>query len=59
MCPWGLWEKEAVLYSITYKLFKTKRELAMGQEVAEVSPGLARCRARAPGAGWETGVLEK
>lgn len=47
----GLWEKEAVVYSITCKLFKTKRELATRQEVAEVSPGLPRFRARTPW-GW-------
>lgn len=35
----SLWEKEAAVHLVSCKLFRTKRELAMRQEAAEVGPG--------------------
>lgn len=57
MCNWGLWEKETVVHSITCKLFQTKREMATRQEVAEVSLGPPRLRARASWGRVGTGEL--
>lgn len=46
MCNWSSWEKKlSVVHSVSCKLFKTKKELGMRQEIAKVGPGLPRFKA--------------